>query len=175
MKTLASILLSLLLLQTAGPLFLLQLQQQRIRREMKRILRSDIPDAELHRFVVDADGNFSGGVLEWEDAHEFRYRGVMYDVARSYAVGAHTVYLCVRDDAETAVFAQLDRLVREESSDNPRHRKQSEKLLQHILTLFWQESGTPAMIPTLAGTLVPKKGGHPITRAVVPPDPPPEV
>ncbi|MFZ1728998.1 MAG: hypothetical protein WBQ23_05500 [Bacteroidota bacterium] len=175
MKTLASILLSLLLFQSAGPLFLLQLQQQQIRREMKRVLRSDIPDAELQRFAVEADGSFAGGELEWEDAHEFRYRGVMYDVARSYVNGSQTVYLCVRDDAETAVFAQLDRLVREENGSNPRHHRQSEQILQHVLALFWQESDTPALISPLTGTLIAPQGGHPLTRAFVPPDPPPEV
>ncbi|MBE0644139.1 MAG: hypothetical protein IH600_08670 [Bacteroidetes bacterium] len=176
MKTLTTILLSLLMLQTAGPLFLLQLQQTQIRREMKRAIRAGLPDEDLVAFVVQADGNLAGGeALEWEDAHEFRYRGVMYDVARSRAVEGGTLYLCVRDDAETAVYAQLDDLARKDGSGNPLHRRQAEQLLRHLLLTFVQQEAV-SPDPALAETaILPEIVAATISRPATPPDPPPNV
>lgn len=134
MRFLSSILLALLLLQTAGPLGLLQLQQSQVRREMKRAIRAGIPDAELRRFVFEADGRLAGGGrVEWVEGHEFRYGGVMYDVARTRVEDGRTVRYCVRDDDETAVYAQLDRLIREENGGGER-RAQSERILRHLFT-----------------------------------------
>ncbi len=173
-KTLASILLSLLMLQTAGPLLLLQLQQTQIRREMKRAIRAGLPEESLVAFLVRPDGSLADGtVLEWEHAHEFRCRGVMYDVARSRAVEGGTLYLCVRDDAETAVFAQLDRLAREEGSRNPRHRTQSELVLRHLLTPFVFRDNTRRDAALTETAFAPDAGFDTITRPSTPPDPPP--
>jgi hypothetical protein len=174
LKTLASILLSLLMLQTAGPLFLLQLQQSQIRREMKRAIRAGLPDEELVTFVVRADGNLAGGEkLEWEDAHEFRYRGVMYDVARSRAVEGGTLHLCVRDDAETAVYAQLDDLARKEGSGNPLHRRHAEQLLRHLLVPFVPRDAVSPDAALAESRILPDDASETISRPSTPPDPPP--
>ncbi|MBR9976240.1 MAG: hypothetical protein KFF77_11710, partial [Bacteroidetes bacterium] len=90
-------------------------------------------EAELARFVFEADGRLAGGEhVEWVEPHEFRYRGVMYDVARSQREGVRTVHYCVRDDAETAVFAQLDRMARE-AANGGETGERSERILRHLL------------------------------------------
>jgi hypothetical protein len=175
MRALSTILLALLLLQTAGPLGLLQLQQSQVRREMKRAIQAGIPDAELRRFVFEADGRLAdGGRVEWVEGHEFRYRGVMYDVARTRVEDGRTVRYCVRDDDETAVYAQLDRLIREENRGGER-RSQSERILRHLFTPLLA-AGAIDTSPDLSGTPFPAIAA-PSTLAAerIPPLPPPEV
>ena len=114
-------------------MFLLQLQQKQVRREMKRLIRAGLPEEKLRRFEFDADGRLVDGErVEWIEPHEFRHRGVMYDIARTQHEDGRTVHYCVRDDAETAVYAQLDRLAREETNQNPEHRRQSTRLMQQL-------------------------------------------
>lgn len=153
---------------------LLQLQQSQIRSEMKRAIRAGIPEAELERFVFEADGRLVGGErVEWVEPHEFRHRGVMYDIARSQREGTRTVYWCVRDDDETAVYAELDRMARDAANGGERGAR-SERILRHLLT--------PVLPPATAGQplafesrpLPPAAVPSPLRMERIPADPPPE-
>lgn len=157
-------------------MFLLQLQQKQVRREMKRLIRAGLPEEKLRRFeFVDVDRLVGGERVEWIEPHEFRHREVMYDIARTQHEDGRTVQYCVRDDAETAVYAQLDRLAREETNQNPERRRQSTRLMQQLQL--------PALV---ADTYVPVAEMAPVRRWDVspaaqtlrgefsPPTPPPE-
>lgn len=174
MRPTASILLVLLLLQSAGSIVLLQLQQTQIRREMKRAIRAGLPEERLVRFVFTSGDQLAGGErVEWIEAHEFRYRGVMYDIARTEHAQGRTVRYCVRDDAETALYAQLDRLVREETTRDPDQRKTANQLLRQLMVPALPAGTVPtngefAETPLiLTDRTQPLRGGHP------PPTPPP--
>ncbi len=174
MRALASILLSLLLLQSAGPIVFLQLQQRQIRREMKRAIRAGLPEEKLQRFVMEADGRFTDrGEVEWIEPHEFRHNGVMYDIARRESDGDRTVLFCVRDDAETALYAQLDRLAREETN-NPERSREASRLMRHLLQPVLPPE--PLHFNTdLVSTSLPRPATPALLRAVLPPPtPPPE-
>jgi hypothetical protein len=175
MRVISSILLSLLLLQSAGPMLLLQLQQSQIRREMKWAIRAGLPDERLVRFEFETDDRLvDGGRVEWIEPHEFRYNGVMYDIARSVEEDGRTVHYCVRDDAETALYAQLDRLMREETNQDPERRRQAARILQHLLL---------PVLPPQASSFAVFRTGFTLPFAAVPatrrgdsspPTPPPE-
>jgi hypothetical protein len=186
MRPIASILLALLLLQSAGPMFLLQLQQKQVRREMKRLIRAGLPEEKLRRFEFVAHDRLLGGErVEWIEPHEFRYRGVMYDIARTEhedgptvhgrTVHGTTVHYCVRDDAETALYTQLDRLAREETNQNPERRRQSTRLMQQLqLPALVAESYIPnAEITAVRRWDVPPTA-HTLRGDFSPPTPPPE-
>lgn len=155
---------------------LLQLQQQQVRREMKRLIRAGLPEEQLQRFEFDDDGRLVGGErVEWVEAHEFRHRGVMYDIARTENEGGHTVHYCVRDDAETAVYAQLDRLAREETNRNPERRQQSARLMQllQLPALAADAFVSTADIAAVRWCDVPP-AAHTLRGEFSPPTPPPE-
>lgn len=175
MRALVSIVLSLLLLQSAGPIFFLQLQQRQIRREMKRAIRAGLPEEKLRRFVMEADGRFADGRnVEWFEAREFRHNGVMYDVARRESDGDRTVLFCVRDDAETALYARLDRLVREESNSNPERRREASRLMKHLLQPVLPPN-SPRFDTEIVAISLPRPATPAPLRAVLPPPtPPPE-
>ena len=174
MRLLASILLSVLLLHSVGPLALLQWQQQQIRREMKRAIRAGLPEDRLIRFVfVSEDRLAGGGRVEWIEAHEFRHRGVMYDIARTVVAEGRTVRYCVRDDAETAVYAQLDRLAREESNSDPDHRRNSARLVQQLLLPAILPDTTASAAILAATPWFPSAAARTLRGGLPPPTPPP--
>lgn len=174
MRLLSSILLSLVLLQSAGPIVLLQLQQKQIRREMKRAIRAGMPEEQLLRFEFAADGGLvGGGRVEWIEPHEFRYRGVMYDIARTVEEDGRTVRYCVRDDAETAVYAQLDRLVREETNRDPEQRNTSTRLLRQFMVPALLPGTIPTQTEYAATPMILSDRAHPLRGEHQPPTPPP--
>lgn len=157
-------------------MFLLQLQQKQVRREMKRLIRAGLPEEKLQRFDFDSDGRLVGGErVEWVEAHEFRHGGVMYDIARTEHEDGRTVHYCVRDDAETSVYAQLDRLAREETNRNPERRRQSARLMQQMQL---PALVADAYVPEADIAAVPRwdsvPAAHTLRGEFSPPTPPPE-
>ena len=174
MRIVISILLSLLLFQSAGPTLLLRLQQSQIRSEMKRAIRTGIPQAELERFVFGADGLLAGGErVEWVEPHEFRYRGVMYDIARSQREGTNTVHWCVRDDDETAVYAQLDRMAREAANGGERGG-QADRVLRHLFSPVLPAHTDGEVLAAVSAPLPPTAVPSPLQMERFPADPPPD-
>ncbi|MCB2206182.1 hypothetical protein KQI65_15675 [bacterium] len=168
------ILLTALLLQTAGPLLFLQLQLLQVRREVKHAIMRGLPDADLVQVLIRDDGRrVDGRAVEWEHDREFRCDGVMYDVVRSASEGDMTRYFCVRDDEETAVFAQLDQLSHEESSSNPARQGSRERVLHQLLTPFLQSPAASLRSPEHSATYAQLHSRMTISRPQLPPDPPP--
>lgn len=129
MRFIVTLLVSLLSLQSLGPYVLIQVQQQQLKRQMKRAIKAGVPEAELHRIAFAASRHLRDSErVQWMHEREFRLDGEMYDIVRSEQCGDSIIHHCIRDDEETALFARLDELVREESGSNPAERGKSASL-----------------------------------------------
>ena len=90
-------------------------RQAEIRSEIKGMLKSGVPDNELHRITFH----------KVEDIHwtrpekEFSLKGHMYDVVKNLSKNGKIEFLCINDVEEEVLFANLDDLV------GHKHKKQS--------------------------------------------------
>lgn len=113
MKRIVAILLLLLYLHNfAGYLAAFCLLQSHVRSDIKRTIKSGLPDNTLTLLVFQTSslGNDESSV-QWLEENEFLYRGSMYDVVRARADGDSTYFLCINDVEEERLFAGLDRHV----------------------------------------------------------------
>lgn len=53
-------------------------------------------------------------LLEWMEPHEFRYKGMMYDIVQEESSGDSIYYHCVADYKEAALLAKWERTIQEE-------------------------------------------------------------
>ncbi len=174
MRFIVTLLVSLLSLQSLGPYALFQVQQQQLKRQMKRAIKAGVPDAELHRIAFAASRHLRDSErVQWMHEREFRLDGDMYDIVRSEQCGDSIIHHCVRDDEETALFARLDALVREESGSNPAERGKSASL-QRLASLLYLPTETCCVRPSLHfhGTVM-QLAPAPLHADLRPPDPPP--
>jgi hypothetical protein len=101
--------------------FLFKLQQDKIRKEIKMMIKAGVPDGELSIIRHTAENSED---FYWIHSREFRYRGVMYDVVRSEkAADGATLLHCVTDHQETLLFANLDRMTKSQAARHPAHTK----------------------------------------------------
>jgi hypothetical protein len=94
------------LYNSVGYIAVFRLEQHRVRKEVKALLKSRIPESSLTviRFSPSALEE-----LEWIEPHEFRYKGQMYDVVRrSTEASGILVFHCINDKQEERLFANLD-------------------------------------------------------------------
>ena len=101
--------------------FVFKLRQEKVRKEIKMMLKAGVPDGELS-VIRHAEDN--AHEFRWIHSREFRYKGVMYDVVKSEIApdGARLLY-CVTDHQETLLFANLDRMTKSQTARHPAHTK----------------------------------------------------
>lgn len=111
-----------------GLLFVFKLQQLQIRREIKRQIKKGVPENELHLITVKQGQEEQ---LDWQNEKEFIYEGTFYDVVRieTRTAGA-TLYYCINDTQEEALFANLDALIKQYSEKQQSKGKMAKKLLK---------------------------------------------
>ena len=107
----ALLLLSLFVFQLGGWLLPFYVHQQGIRHEIKQRIKKGVPEGELVYFEANED--FLSSIV-WENSHEFRYQGSMYDVVETKNIDGITNYACINDKQEERLFEQLDLLVQKE-------------------------------------------------------------
>lgn len=94
--------------------------QYKIRKEVKRQIKFSIPENQLVNLYIPKSVEF-GGDESFVRIHkgEFRYKGQMYDIIRYQDLGDTTLYTCFHDVKESGLFDKLDKMVRENSPNNP--------------------------------------------------------
>ena len=136
-NAISTALLLLMLFRTAGHLFVFEAQQYKIRQEIKRQIKAGVPKEELVLLkIAEFDPAFQS-----LHAREFRYLGQMYDVVRQEAHGDTTWYYCLSDEQETQLFANLDKSVKRDMSQNPERQQQLGRLLLLLGSLFFPPLG----------------------------------
>jgi|GEM_PF-604329 len=98
----------------------LQIQKWRVKHEVKAKLIQGIDKSKLTHFT------FSKSQLEteldWEDDHEFEYKGEMYDVIERHEKGDSVKFVCWHDKAETELNQRLQRLVAKAAHSSHEHQ-----------------------------------------------------
>lgn len=131
------------LFQAAGVYLLLKLRQQEVRQEIKSRIKAGVPESDLTVFKFDDQQQAR---LKWVDDHEFVLEGQMYDIVRLQNEGDITVFYCLHDTQETALFKKLNHLVANDLGNN-----QNRNNNKHQVTVNWffAEAGSilPAFYP----------------------------
>lgn len=123
-KTAALLLFWLLILPSAGFLFVFLIPRAQIHREIRERLQMDIPEGELILLKIPStveEGNDPSFIRF--HAREFRYQGNMYDVVRQEEHGDTTWYYCLHDEKETELYAGLDEMFQSDSAPQPENRR----------------------------------------------------
>lgn len=131
--------LACLFFELGGYYFVFLVNRLLIKNEVQVFLRDhpDAPDQETFHFAA-LNGNPLDPDFEWEEEHEFRYRGEMYDVIDSRQSHDSLHVRCIPDSRETRLITEIAKL--------GGHRKQgrssgaSSVLLQLLNTPFLPES-----------------------------------
>jgi hypothetical protein len=91
----------LFLVNTFAGLGILCLHQIKINAYIESIILEDGPGATLFKFTFD-----ESTPLQWFDkGHEFKYKGIMYDVVRSeHNTSGRTTYYCISDKEESNIY-----------------------------------------------------------------------
>lgn len=106
-----------------------KVQQYSIKKEIKQRLKKGVSTDELFTFTFSKSEIENSKEIEFIEEHEFRYKGKMYDIVYQESLNGKTVFQCVSDEQETMLFAQLDKLVEEQSKSNQEKNQQLFKLL----------------------------------------------
>ncbi len=175
MRALAIILLALLMVQAGGPMLVFTVQQQQIRHEIKQRIKAGVAEEDLVLLAIPKSLE-EGENARFQRIHsrEFRFDGRMYDIVRQEDRGDTTLYACILDEAETALFANLHSLIRDEMKHNPERQRQSRDA-QRLLDsryLAWSDGNLYNLVGR--NFISPVTDPDLNSRSIRPPTPPPE-
>lgn len=114
-KFTAYILLILLFFTVLGYHFVFRYQVGLAKQQMKEHLRANLSHQDLITIRLSPDMLDS---LEWENDHEFGFRGQMYDLVDRSMDGRKLVFRCVADQHETALVQKWLKATGEKGSEN---------------------------------------------------------
>lgn len=143
-KHLGILLLFSLIAPLAGTYTWLHYEKQQIRKEIKNRLIAGIDRSEL--VLLKLARQEAETALRWEHAHEFKYRGHMYDVAESRMQNDTFLYWCWPDNAETLLNKKLDRLLAGALDHDPQRRETERQIVQFFKSLYFVEICLQAVI-----------------------------
>ncbi len=120
-------LLLVIFINLAGAPFLFIVLQKKIKREMKRLILSQVPPELLIPFTLPADRNLCEAAgYEFIHDKEFRFRGMMFDIITSERIGDSVKHLCVNDtNEEELIRAFMDHTQKKKPFDFPSFNAQS--------------------------------------------------
>ncbi|MEZ4929349.1 MAG: hypothetical protein R2777_04990 [Chitinophagales bacterium] len=116
-------------------IFSYNIQQKKIKREVKKMMIAGIPLKELVHFQFDMnDAAFQK--LEWEHSREFEYNHKMYDIVKADTVGNLVTYICFPDKQETALNAKFRKHLNDFYANNA-DQENSNKRLNNFINGFY--------------------------------------
>jgi hypothetical protein len=110
------------------------IQRQVIQSEMKYARMDFLDNSQLTAIKVSASA--AKGTLQWEDDHEFRYQGKMYDVVRQEPEGDNTIFYCFNDSKEDVLFDTLEEETDEKMKDKTSLLKKTSTYVKGTLSVF---------------------------------------
>lgn len=102
-----------LLFSINGSFIAFKVSQHSVKNEVKRKIRSRIPETDLELITFNrADLN----TIVWEEeGKEFWHNGKMYDIVKSLSSDKTISFYCIRDTKEESLFAFLEELLEKET------------------------------------------------------------
>ncbi len=165
----ALFLLFLFLFQLGGWIMPFYIHQQGIRHSIKQRIKKGVPEGELIYFEENDDFL---AAIEWENDHEFRLDGAMYDVVKTETSSNKKVFACINDRQEEQLFAQLDELVNNEL--NKEANVQRLKKNQRVWHFFNEEASEVHIASPIHPRYSMLKASNYQSPRQVPLSPPPE-
>lgn len=93
---------------------------------MVQNIKKSIPLSDLTAITMTAKNKSD---FYWQDAHEFKYSEVMYDVVKSEKVNQETtIFYCITDHVEMKLLAKLEKEKNNSKHDKNKAQKVSIKL-----------------------------------------------
>lgn len=135
-KSLAFLLLIILLLPIFGSYISFNLRKLAIKKELKRKIKKGIPDSELISMVLTPEITRSES-FGWHNSHEFRLNGIMYDIIKTSKKGEQIVYKVVCDDEESTLFAQLESDLKDAFSNDPVQKSNSFRFFSFLKQMYF--------------------------------------
>lgn len=135
------LLIGVLLAISVGIFPVFKMKQYAIRKEIKRRIKSAIPESELHTLTFLSPETD----VEWvREGKEFIFGTRMYDVVHKKIKGDSTVFQCINDKEETVLFANLDDFVQKELQGNSKNSKRKRSIGKLVrLQLFCDSVSMP--------------------------------
>ncbi|WP_041627512.1 hypothetical protein [Owenweeksia hongkongensis] len=121
----------ILIFQFSGSQLLFHIQRSQIRREIKSQIKQGVPKEEMVRFRFSK----SNPNIHWHNDHEFRFENHMYDVVHQESTTDSLFLMCITDDQETSLFAQLSKLTNSHWNQSPA-KKQSQQAVSALSTFY---------------------------------------
>lgn len=136
-KVISFFLLSLFLYCTTGIFIGFKVQQYQVRKEIKKMIKSRVPENELIAWSFHPDSE-EYAKLDWIENKEFRYKGQMFDIVRrSVGPDGTEHFLCVNDKQEEKLFANLDQLVQTQMNSAGNSNNGSKNVLKLFSQLYF--------------------------------------
>lgn len=107
---------------------------------MKLFIKQGLPENELTMILVTPENR---NLLDWEEDHEFRYKGTMYDIVKIKTVcETSTIYYCIKDNEETKLFAQLDEEVDKRMNADRNGSDSLKNLFKLLSNVYYSQQNT---------------------------------
>lgn len=135
-KSLTFLLLIIILLPTVGNYISFNIRKLAIKKELKRKIKKGIPDSELISIVLTPEITRSES-FSWQNSHEFRLNGKMYDIIKTSKKGEQIVYKVVCDDEESELFAQLESDLKDAFSNDPVQKSNSFRFYSFLKQMYF--------------------------------------
>lgn len=172
-RTVAQILILLLILPIGLTTGYLKWQQRIVKKDVKSNLLSRLDSDELTQFRFRTQTVSS---LNWKDKHEFSYCGEMYDIVCIDTLKDSLVFWCWHDIKESKIEQQLSYLKKAAFFSKPNSQKASHQLWNYLLTLFIVYPETEGPLKHIyCHNLMTQKGIYLAQIYLANPSPPPRI
>ncbi|MCB0445850.1 MAG: hypothetical protein KDC68_09415 [Gelidibacter sp.] len=105
-RAIAIALASIFTFNILGNYALLMVHKYEVKRELISFLKTGVADAQLTLIKITSKNKKD---LYWKEAHEFKYKGEMYDVVKTEKKDANTtIYYCITDSKERQLLTDLE-------------------------------------------------------------------
>lgn len=126
------LLLFVLFFNSAGYVGAFYYAKHKIKKEIKMKLKGEYPKDRLKLIVIDPRKG-EDKLLRWIEPHEFVLEGRMYDIIKTDTLtGGALRYLCIDDEDETKLFANMDELIKREFQGDRNKRGNAVKNLEKM-------------------------------------------
>lgn len=141
---LAIMIIPVLLINSAGYVFLFSISQRIIKKEIKQLLKSSLPETEVEYLRIKiGDPNYRKF-----EKNEFFYYGRLYDVIKMKVSDGYMHIVCINDKKEEQLFKNLDELISNSFQNEGSRGYVLSKLLS--LLLFFEEHAKTIFLPDVA-------------------------
>ncbi len=117
------ILIFTILTISVGHIFIFSIQEHFIKKEIKRALLKNTPDAELKTLVIAKNKLNSENGFKYIHSKEFKYLGEMYDIVRKFESKDSIKFVCIHDKDETALINNFVKYCKDDKNSSPIKRK----------------------------------------------------